>query len=88
MYTPTSYPHIQISHISGTCGVYVLTPFHYGVCTSIFDFFSLSFFGSRAIKIAEKNNPESLKDFRKVVKCEASLAEQLWKRLEREGKYI
>ncbi|PAV23827.1 meiosis specific hop1 [Pyrrhoderma noxium] len=39
----------------------------------------------RAIKIAEKNNPESLKDFRKVVKCEASLAEQLWKRLEREG---
>ncbi|THH03421.1 hypothetical protein EW145_g6266 [Phellinidium pouzarii] len=39
----------------------------------------------RSIKLVEAHNPESLKEFRKVAKCEASSAEQLWKRLEREG---
>ncbi|KAH8117033.1 DNA-binding protein [Phellopilus nigrolimitatus] len=38
----------------------------------------------RAIKVAEEHNPGSLKEFRSVAKCGASLAEQLWKRLERE----
>ncbi|EJD02237.1 DNA-binding protein [Fomitiporia mediterranea MF3/22] len=39
----------------------------------------------RAIKIAEEHSPGSLKVFRKLSKCNASLAEQLWNRLEHEG---
>ncbi|KAI5120474.1 hypothetical protein M0805_006494 [Coniferiporia weirii] len=39
----------------------------------------------RSIKLVERRNPGSLKEFRAVAKCEASSAGQLWKRLEREG---
>ncbi|KAL5529555.1 hypothetical protein ACEPAG_5540 [Sanghuangporus baumii] len=39
----------------------------------------------RAIKFVETHNPGSLKEFRKLTKCSASLSEQLWNRLEREG---
>ncbi|KAL5511311.1 hypothetical protein ACEPAH_4527 [Sanghuangporus vaninii] len=39
----------------------------------------------RAIKFVESHNPGSLKEFRQLTKCSASLSEQLWNRLEREG---
>ncbi|TDL24968.1 DNA-binding protein [Rickenella mellea] len=40
----------------------------------------------RAIKLAETKQPESLKSFKRVMgDCPASLAQQLWKRLEMEG---